>query len=51
MSPEAVTGPAPVVKIEGGRRAGVLWKLLRFCVFVGVVGGVAVAFGVAGIFA
>jgi penicillin-binding protein 1A len=51
MSPEAGVVPGSVVKFEGGRPPrGLLVKLLRFALFCAVVGGVAGAAVVAGIF-
>lgn len=51
MSPEAVSGPAPVVIVEGGRAPrGLFFKLLRLAVFAAVVVGCAGAAAVTGIF-
>ncbi len=54
MSPEAVPGPAPVVKpvvkIEGGRSSGLFFKLVRLALFFGVVMGAAGAAVVTGVF-
>lgn len=50
MSSEATPGPAPVVKIEGGRSGGLFFKLLRLGMFLSVVVGTAGTVGLASVF-